>query len=154
MISEERLSIIIQEKGEVWCISKYHMPYRVIPVIFDGKPKIEPHSFITGWGAKNIYETKEEAEECLTYGNITRTEKFPYVSWEEFNKVYSFAFESKERIMLEVAIWFNSESGDDIKTIRITNLNDWNICYFEQPLTRENYHKALDLCVKLWKGEK
>lgn len=147
MISEERLKELINVPKPVYWVVKDEIRIMTFKSI--------PTYWINHWEdySNSMFETKEEAEEYLEFGNITKTEKFPYVSWEEFNKVSSFAFESEERIMLEVAIWFNNESADDIKTIKITSLNDWNICYFEQPLTRENYHKALDLCVKLWKGK-
>lgn len=39
------------------------------------------------------------------------------------------------------------------RTVKLTNRNDWNICYFEKPLTQENYHKALRVCRKLFLGD-
>ena len=96
--------------------------------------------------------TKEDAEEYAEFGNITRTERLELPSWEEFNKVSSFTFESKDRIMMEIAIWIISLNGKD-KAIKITELNDWSACCFEKPLIRENYDDARRLCIKLFKGE-
>ena len=91
-----------------------------------------------------LFESKAEAEEAEWYkefSDIERTERLELPTWEEFLKTSNFIFESKDRTEMDMAIWFNSQN-DDIKTIRITNLNDWNICYFELPLTQENYTLA------------
>ena len=125
---------------EVWCLGECLVSKSLVFSLF-------------GISLIFLFETKEDAEEYAEFGNITRMERLELPSWEEFNKVSSFAFESKDRIMMEIAIWFNSQN-DDIKTIKITNLNDWNICCFEEPLTRENYDEARRLCIKLFKGEK
>ena len=109
-----------------------------------------------GWwhwfSLKDLYESKEDVEEILEFGNITRTERLELPSWEEFNKVSTFAFKRKDGTDMEIAIWHNCPD-DDCKTIKITRSYDWSACCFEKPLTRENYNEARRLCVKLFKGE-
>lgn len=100
---------------------------------------------------EQCFETKADAEEYAEFGNITRTERLELPSWEEFNKVSTFAFKRKDGTDMEIAIWNNCP--DDTKTIKITRSYDWGACCFEKPLTRENYNEARRLCEKLFKGE-
>ena len=97
-----------------------------------------------------LFETKEDAEEYAEFGNVTRTERLKLPSWEDFKKTQIFLFESKEKILMELAVWESIEN----RVIKVTTTNDWNVCFFNKPLTRENYNEARRLCVKLFKGEK
>lgn len=157
MISEEKVADIIQNKGSVWCINKWSKPYHIQQVVFDGKREFNPHTFTIGWGAENIYETEEEASEYLKYGDVTRTEKFPYVSWEEFCKFdKTIKFFNKE-IKYSMYVFVKNKNTNNCRIIIYADdytkfrAQDWIV--FDQPLTQENYHKALDLAVRLWKGE-
>lgn len=83
-------------------------------------------------------------------------EKFPFMPYKEFInpiKPTNIIFKSKDNVEMKLAIWFNSESETDSRTVKLTNRNDWNICYFEKPLTQENYHKALRVYRKLFLGD-
>lgn len=99
---------------------------------------------------EDLFESKEEMEEYLEFANIERIEKFPFMPYKEFINPTSITFKSKDNVEMELAVWCNSK---DEKTIKLTELNNWNICYFEKPLTQENYHKALRLCRKLFLGD-
>lgn len=99
---------------------------------------------------EDLFESKEEVEEYLEFANIERTEKFPFVPYKEFIKTANIVFESKTKIKMNLAIWRNSK---DEKTIELTRLNDWDTCYFEKPLTQENYHEALRICKNLFLGD-
>lgn len=98
----------------------------------------------------NVFETEEEAEEYLKYGNITRTEKLELPMWKDVERAIKedayidFRFETYNNNLysLEVLPYDN-----------IVRICDESICLFFQELTRENYHKALDLAIRLWKGE-
>lgn len=102
---------------------------------------------------EELFESKEEAEEYLEFANIERIEKFPFIPYKEFIKPTNIIFKSKDNVEMELAVWFNSESEIDSETIKLTELNDWNICYFEKPLTQENYHEVLRVCRKLFLGD-
>lgn len=98
---------------------------------------------------EDLYETKEDAEEYLEFANIERTEKFPFIPYKEFGKFNNIVFESKAKIKMELAVWINSKEE---KTIKLTELNDWSVIYFDKPFTRENYREALRVCKKLFLG--
>ena len=104
------------------------------------------------YGGRGI--TIEEAEWYKEFGCIERTERLELLPYEEFIKVSSFTFESKDRTEMEMAIWYCDTENVNIKTIKITNLSDWNIRWFELPLTKENYIKACRKCKELFLGEK
>lgn len=97
----------------------------------------------------DLEEDVENGREQLEFGNITRTERLELPSWEDFKKTHVFLFESKEKVLMELAVW----ECKDNRLIKVTTANDWKVCFFNKPLTRENYDDARRLCVKLFKGE-
>lgn len=96
---------------------------------------------------QNLYETQKEAEWALKYQRITRTEELNLPTWEEFmqeDKMVAFTTYPRNYHLLKYGNYivirsFYGHGGMDI---------------FVEPLTEENYIKACDLCVKLFKGEK
>lgn len=92
---------------------------------------------------KNIFKTKAEAEHYLHHANVTRTEQLPFVTWEEF-------LEKK-------AIHFIDNKGIDF-VLRITDNKIKLMVFFmvtkTWDLTEENFYKAYDECVRLFKEEK
>ena len=92
-----------------------------------------------------LFETKEQAEWALKYQFITRTEELNLPMWEEFckHKYVSFNDEFCNHYVLKL----NKNS----KLIITKYPADWEIFY--EPATEENYEKACDLCVKLFKGD-
>lgn len=159
MITEERLKELIKQDATI-----YEAKYGNINPVDFSKNKVrwvgkycitlEP-SLVERYGNhkyyKNLFETKEEAEEYLTYGNITRTEKFPYVSWEELNKDFQ-EFKNGTYTIVECKYIFSLNIKVNKPAISqillITEYENYNWNY-----SKENWFKALDLCVKLWKGE-
>ena len=91
---------------------------------------------------KNIYKTKAEAEHYLHHANVTRTETLPFLSWEEF-------LEKK-------AIHFIDNKGIDF-VLRITDNKIKLMVFFmvskTWDITEENFYKAYDECVRLFRGE-
>ena len=146
MITKERLEVLLEEdKVFYWVFNKEISMLHKLSMPSFWKRKWEFYS-------KDCFETKEDAEEHAEFSNITRTERLELPSWEEFNKVSTFAFKRKDGTDMEIAIWHNCPD-DDCKTIKITRSYDWSACCFEKPLTRENYNEARRFCVKLFKGE-
>lgn len=101
---------------------------------------------------EELFETEEDAEDYLEFGNIERTEKFPFVPYTEFIKFNNIIFESKNNASMELARCFNPK-GEGDWTIILTNRDDKSICYFEKPLSQENYRRALRVCRKLFLGD-
>lgn len=100
-----------------------------------------------------LYETKEEAEWQLEFGNIQRTEILSLPSWEEFcewDKLipnYSFKFTSKAKEHFMLYLWEHKE-------IFIWSIDDraYYRCWGEA--IKENYIEACRLAKKLFLGEK
>ena len=89
---------------------------------------------------KELFKTKAEAEHYLHHANITRTEELLFLTWEEFLKQKDFVFydKNREEYCLNIEqkyIWLYG--GDYAR--------DWN-------LTEENFYKAYDECVRLFRG--
>ena len=89
-----------------------------------------------------IHKTKAEAEHYLHHANITRTETLPFLTWEEF-------LEKK-------AIHFIDNKGIDF-VLRITDNKIKLMVFFmvskTWDLTEENFYKAYDECVRMFRGE-
>lgn len=99
----------------------------------------------------NLFKTKAGAEHHLHHANITRTETLPFLTWEEFNKVGKINFYDKNHCYIEFFI----NRIEKPYMIRIINHGDsyncWDIKDYDY--SEENFYKAYDECVKLFKGE-
>lgn len=164
MISKKRLEELVKKGATIYAVTLDDKVGFINFIDYEGKVlentlkfrvKIKPD--LSNWygcepnwsediSLKSLFETKEEAEEYLKYGNITRTEKFPYVSWEEFCEGKRVVFDGKNGFSYCCELGYINQ----IFVVIYKPLLDG--CIFREPLTRENYHKALDICVKLWKG--
>lgn len=93
----------------------------------------------------DLFETRKQAEWALKYQHIPRAEYLDLPIWEEFckHKYISFNDEFCSRYVLKL----NKNS----KLILTKYPEDWEIFY--EQATEENYEKACDLCVKLFKEE-
>lgn len=163
MISKERLEELVKKGATIYAVTLDDKVGFINFIDYEGKVlenalkfrvKIKPD--LSNWygcepnwseyiSLKSLFEIKEEAEEYIKYGNITKTEKFPYVSWEELCKGAVIAF--KDRYGLPYCCEVDNRF---VFVYKLHLIKTW---IFKERLTRENYHKALDLCVKLWKGE-
>ena len=133
------------EKGEsVWCVYKDQSNiYEIKAVEIE---KVLSNTFL--WGKeyysniKDVFKTKAEAEHYLHHANVTRTETLPFLTWEEF-------LEKK-------AIHFIDNKGIDF-VLRITDNKIKLMVFFmvskTWDLTEENFYKAYDECVRLFRGE-
>lgn len=91
----------------------------------------------------NIYKTKAEAEHYLHHANITRTEQLPFLTWEEFLEKKAIHFIDNKGIDFVLCITDNK-----IKLMVFFMVSKtWD-------LTEENFYKAYDECVRLFRGEK
>ena len=96
---------------------------------------------------ENLFETREEAIHYSKYMNIPSNETLSLPSYEEFlNNDQYFAFNT---INQYISLCVNEE--DMLKLI--TYENDYPQKLLFEQNTKENYYKALDMCVKIWKGE-
>lgn len=93
----------------------------------------------------NIYKTQAEAEHYLHHANITRTETLPFLTWEEFLEDKNFEFFDKNGILTWLYINTSKTSESIHLNNRFEKLNDWE-------LTEENFYRAYDECVRLFRG--
>lgn len=150
MISEERLKELLKEEVTIYRVNGYVEEIYLNEYDFETTDKELVFNYkIYAIRLDDLFETEEEAKEYLKYGNVTRTEKFPYVSWEEFCKGEQIVFTGKNDEKF-VMFRYNLDARHPFIVINAERSNEW--CRFKEPLTRENYHKALDLAVKLFKG--
>jgi hypothetical protein len=155
-ISKERLKELIEQGATIYGIFRRKVRTIDLKDLYsiskNGKILVTEYIDLENFKIKDIFETKEEAEWYKEFGCIERVERLELPTWEEFNKSSSFIFTRKDGTEMEMAIWTRNTSVD--KTIKITNLNDWNISWFEAPLTKENYLLACRKAKKLFLGEK
>ena len=96
---------------------------------------------------ENLFETKEEAEEYLEFGNITITKTLKLPNWEEVQKklklggTWNIKFYSKNELD-ECCLSINAFNN----TVIVLGYKCWE-------LTKENYNEARRLCKKLFLGE-
>lgn len=96
------------------------------------------------WALNKIFKTKAEAEHYLHHANITRTEQLPFLTWEEFKNGKNITFKAKNGH--EFLLKAKQES------IYLWWLDTNNI-WANWDLTEENFYKAYDECVRLFRSE-
>lgn len=144
----------LQEKiknGEsVWVANRYCYPYKVnltnkhyVGVINDTKCLMlafqnEDDELIDY--LEYIFETKEKAQHYHYHANVTRTETLPFLTWEEFLEKKAIHFIDNKGIDFVLCITDNK-----IKLMVFFMVSKtWD-------LTEENFYKAYDECVRLFK---
>ena len=99
-----------------------------------------------------IFKTKAEAEHYLNHANITRTETIPFLTWEEFNKdKLGFDFTDNIGNKYRCHIVRDYRDGEDF--IVLYDKNGTISVDEEWEATEENFYKAYDECVRLFKGK-
>lgn len=139
------------EKGEsVWCIDYINHKLIVnshsckeIANISSGIYDIEEREDYFNRVSKVCFNTKAEAEHYLHHANITRTVKLPFLTWEEFKdmKILEFNKPNNELMILRYDFWLHGIILED------SHFN--KICWSDD---EENFYKAYDECVRLFKG--
>ena len=90
---------------------------------------------------EDLYKSQAEAEHYLYHANVTRTEQLPFLTWEEF--------------LEEKYIWFVDKEQNQCCLYYVTNfilINKSGELIEKGELTEENFYKAYDECVRLFKG--
>ena len=167
MITKERLEELIEKGATIYLLNDfYSMEIRFDNVDIRKGYKIINNDLVFGVNnptriqeLDNLYETREEAEWNLKFGNITRTESLSLPSWEEFcdckysNEFTFFANGFEYNLFATVR---NKEFGEPDTLIIGTNDLKMACGYdeiFEKAYTKENYIKACELAKKLFLGE-
>ena len=99
-----------------------------------------------GYGLRDLYKTKAEAEHYLHHANVTRTETLPFLSWEEFLKETRLNFIACDGVSNMILYCCNNTIYLVDEEYPEFNTTSWD-------LTEANFYKAYDECVRLFKGE-
>ena len=94
---------------------------------------------------KDVYRTKVEAEHYLRHANISRTEQLPFLTWEEFLEETRLNFIACDGIS-NMTLYY----CDNTIYLVDDEYPEFNTTSWE--LTEENFYKAYDECVRLFKG--
>ena len=97
------------------------------------------------YGIKDLYKTKAEAEHYLHHANMTRTEILPFLTWEEFLKETRLNFIACDGVSNMILYCCNNTIYLVDEEYPEFNTTSWE-------LTEENFYKAYDECVRLFRG--
>ena len=161
----------IKNNESVWYISKKYIDYESIEEIKLNENYVietkglynflirnddleEPDRYISE--LEYIFNSKAQAQHYLDNGNVTRTEKLPYVTWEEFNKntngiEFKDSKGNKYRFHL---VKVNIDNKISHNFITLYDKNGSTTVDIEWKATEENFYKAYDVARKLFLGEK
>lgn len=152
-MSKEELEKAIENGESVWVSNKYCYPYEVNLTknhyidMADNKESlmlahlddVELIDYL-----KYIFKTEKQALHYHNHANITRTETLPFLTWEEFDEQKFIWFVDKKQN--QCCLYYLNVSNKIFINVsgEVIELGD---------LTEENFYKAYDECVKLFKGE-
>ena len=125
-MTKERLKELIKQGNLVWAFSWTSGEKRIVEInLQENEPEISGdllYFWDKDWiehryGLESIFDTKEEAEWQLEFGNITHTERFEPPMWEDLQDAlevidYKFAFtiNGNCNYLFTVTIWENGGS--------------------------------------------
>lgn len=147
MITKERIDELIKNKAKIYGISKsgevFCLGLKFREHTLNNKKWLENKYEVYG----KFYENKEDAEFVAKY-HTSRVEKFEPPTLEEFKQGKFYHFISKDcfyslspnLVHGEVVIYESVHGGG-------------NFIVYKQPLTKENYIKAVEKARKLFLGE-
>jgi len=159
MITRERLEELIEQGATIWGVTDYtyhsSKPYKRIEYwdLRNTSPfyKKNIDYFLEMSNYTEFFETKEEAEWELEFGNITRTEILSLPTWEELQKDLEKLPDGEYVIVDNYRITFTycKPSGFDLICCDYYAYDNYNF-----GSTKENYIEACKLAKKLFLGEK
>ena len=160
-MTKQELEKAIENGESVWVSNKYCIPYEVnltnkhyVGVINDIKCLMlafqnEDDELIDY--LEYIFETKEKAQHYYYHANISRTEQLPFLTWEEFNK-NSLGIEFTDTIKNKYRFHIVRDYRDGKDFIVLYDKNGTISIDEEWEATEENFYKAYDECVRLFRG--
>ena len=162
-MTREELEKAIKNGESVWCLSDiFKEPVEIKVREHTDKfiDRLNFYCYTDKNGEKrehyidNLYKTKAEALHYMQHANITRTETLPFLTWEEFKEIgqISFTGKDKKEYILKKDITWSNNKYTLVDCLKIVNETDFTFSkYFDY--TEENFYKAYDECVRLFKGE-
>lgn len=105
-----------------------------------------------GYPLDKLFETKEDAEWFLEFGNITRTEKLDLPTWEEFNKWDKLVKFYNNSTNYSMYVFIKNKNTNNCRVIIYADDGEQDWIVFEQPLIKENYTLACRKAKELFMG--
>ena len=164
MISKERLQELIKQGATIYAVNSYKKDVEEwelncnLDAVNAGEfMKYDTEQwFYHHYSFDNLFETKEDAEWQLEFGNIQRTETLSLPTWEEFcelDDMFIFYYNEKEYCVGRT----NETLESECIGITCHDIDAFGECYsysiFIEEATKENYIKACRLVKKLFLGE-
>ena len=161
-MTKQEIEKAIENGESVWVANKYCYPYKVkltnkhyVGVINDIKCLMlafqnEDDELIDY--LEYIFETKEKAQHYHDHSNITSVNQLPFLTWEEFNK-NTLGFEFTDTIENKYRCHIVRDYRDGKDFIALYDKNGTISIDEEWEATEQNFYKAYDECVRLFKGE-
>lgn len=154
MITKERLKELIKQGATIYQIrDNMIVDYQLCSYNYLEDNDLIYENVMTNycrrWIGKldDLFETEEDAEWELEFGNITRTETLKLPSWKEFELLgHNADFIGKDNTPYYFRFNYNKSE------IYIVNMINGKEIYYARP-TKENYIEACKLCKKLFLGE-
>lgn len=151
-MNKTELENAIKNGESVWVVDKdlkRVIPYNANRIIVNNF-----NADALGYNFEDLYKTKAEAEHYLHHANVTRIEQLPFLTWEEFKEIGQISFigkDKKEYILKKDITWSNNKYTL-VDCLKIVNETDFTFSkYFDY--TEDNFYKAYDEAVRLFKGE-
>ncbi len=141
-MTREEIKKAIENGESVWAYDDFL--HRVIPYKANEIAITGINTNMPAYELKDLFATKQQAEHYLHHANVSRIEHLPFLTWEEFLKEYSFDFYSENREWF--TLYWNDADGIVLESIDGFDKKTWD-------LTEENFYKAYDECVRLFKGQ-
>ena len=148
-MKREEIEKAIENGESVWCVYKDTSSiYEIKAVEIE---KVLNDTFL--WGKKyysnikDVFKTKAEVEHYLHHANVTRTEKLPFLTWEEFKEEWKIKFTGDDGKDYVLQLDYDNEIIALYGTSWDTGVDE------EWEATEANFYKAYDECVELFRGK-
>ena len=149
-MTQQEIKKAIKNGESVWAYDD--LLHRVIPYKANEIAITGINTNMPAYELNDLFATKQQAEHYLHHANVTRTETLPFLTWEEFNKdTLGFDFTDNIGNKYRCHIVRDYRDGEDF--IVLYDKNGTISIDEEWELTEENFYKAYDECVRLFRGE-
>ena len=145
-MNKTELEKAIKNGDSVWAYDD--LLHRVIPYKANEIAITGINTNMPAYELKDLFATKQQAEHYLHHANITRTERLPFLTWEEFSKINIKDIEFTDKKLN----LYNLSGFGKIKLYRNIDTADETLL-LELEATEQNFYKAYDECVRLFKNE-
>ena len=139
-MTKQELEKAIENGESVWAYDD--LLHRVIPYKANEIAITGINTNMPAYELKDLFATKQQAEHYLHHANVERVEKLPFLTWEEFLEKKAIHFIDNKGIDFVLCI------ADNKIKLRVFFMvcKTWDS-------TEENFYKAYDECVRLFKEQ-